>query len=301
MKILLLGANGQVGWQLRRSLALLGAVKACDRHTADLTKPKVLTALIQSYQPAMIVNAAAYTAVDQAEGDAETAQRINADAVAVLAAEAMELDALLVHYSTDYVFDGRQTTPYCETDTPIPTSVYGQTKLAGEKAIRDSGCRHLIFRTCWVYAARGNNFARTMLRLARNHDQLTVVSDQHGTPTSAGLIADVTALCLYRIIIEGQNSTPFLGTYHLTASGQTTWHAFAQTVIAEALKHQVELRATPEGVQAITTRDYPTPATRPAHSLLDTNKLSETFGLCLPPWQDHVQRLIPEILKQDAL
>lgn len=309
MKILLLGANGQVGWELQRSLSPLGGLKICDRQTADLAYPDALQKILRDFAPDIIVNAAAYTAVDKAESEPDKAHKINAEAVALLASEAKALQAWLIHYSTDYVFDGHKSGAYVETDRPNPQSVYGASKLRGEKAILESGCRHLIFRTSWVYARRGNNFAKTMLRLARERDQLKVVADQSGIPTSAELIADVTSLCLYRLRAENAFDRPEVaesifseqvsGIYHLTPGGSTSWHGFATFLIGEALAHGMTLKATPENIQAISTAEYPTPAKRPPNSRLNAQKLSDTFGVYLPPWQTAAKRLVVELMAQE--
>ncbi len=297
MNILLLGANGQVGWELQRSLAPLGAVTACDfntpaPHTADFSQPDALAALVQAVKPTLIVNAAAHTAVDQAEAEPDKAQAINATAPGVLAAQAKALGALLVHYSTDYVFDGSGSTPRDESAAPNPLSVYGRTKWAGEQAIATSGCRHLILRTSWVYAARGGNFARTMLRLAQERDTLNVIDDQIGAPTGADLLADVTAHAVRAI----QRDAGLCGLYHCTAAGQTSWHGYATRVIETARAQGVPVRVAPDAVRPIPTSAYPTPARRPLNSRLDCRKLSQAFGLNLPPWEQGVQRLLSEIL-----
>lgn len=299
MKILLLGANGQVGWELQRSLATLGKLKACDRHSANLEDFARLQNTVRDFSPDIIVNAAAYTAVDKAETESDKAHRINADAVGLLAHEAKQLNAWLIHYSSDYVFDGEQFAPYTETDKPNPQSVYGASKLLGESAIRGSGCKHLIFRTSWVYAHRGGNFAKTMLRLAGERDTLKVVADQFGVPTSAELIADITSLSLYRLTHDPKLAQNASGIYHLCPEGETSWHGFAQYVIAEAQAHGVPLRATADNIQPITTNQYPLPAKRPSSSRLNSQKLIETFDVYLPTWQTHVQRLIAELAPQD--
>jgi len=295
MKILLLGANGQVGWELQRSLAPLGQLVICDRHSADLENPQALNELVEREQPAVIVNAAAYTSVDKAESDVERARTVNAESVAVLAAAAHKLGAWLVHYSTDYVFSGNKPVAYLEDDPTAPLNVYGQTKLEGEQAIRASGCRHLILRTSWVYAARGGNFAKTMLRLAADREELRVVADQVGAPTSAELIADVTALLLQRIAADATLAKTASGTYHLVASGSTSWHGYAQFVIGEAARLGMPLRVTPESIYPITAAEYPVPAQRPANSRLDNQKLQQTFGLELPQWEFHVKRMLNEL------
>ena len=302
MKILLLGKNGQVGWELQRSLAVLGEVVALDRHGADglcgdLSDLAGLARTVQAVQPQLIVNAAAYTAVDQAESEVELARKLNALAPGVLAQEAVRLKAWLIHYSTDYVFDGSGNAPWMETDATTPLSVYGRTKLEGEQAITASGCRHLIFRTSWVYGARGGNFAKTMLRLATEREQLNVIDDQIGAPTGADLLADVTAHAVRYVLppIRHNDLTP-LGIYHLAAAGETTWHGYARFVLARAQAAGRLLKVGPEQVRAIPTSAYPTPARRPHNSRLDTSRLQNTFGLNLPHWQAGVARMLDEIL-----
>ena len=297
MKILLLGKNGQVGWELQRSLAPLGALIALDRHGAgalcgDIGDLDGLAATVRAVQPQVIVNAAAYTAVDKAEGEPEGAQRLNALAPGVMAREAAACGALLVHYSTDYVFDGSGDRPWREDDATGPLSVYGRTKLEGEQAIVASGCAHLILRTSWVYAARGGNFAKTMLRLAQERERLTVIDDQWGAPTGAELIADVSAQALAQLRAQPAKA----GTYHLAAAGHTTWFAYAKHVIAQARQAQPAIKIKATEVAPITTADYPTPARRPHNSRLDTRRLESTFGLTLPPWQQGVDRMLSEIL-----
>jgi len=297
-KILLLGAEGQVGWELQRSLSILGDLIVCNRQRADLSDLDGLQQLIANERPTVIVNAGAYTAVDKAESDVESARRINAEAVEVLANSATDLQAWLVHYSTDYVFDGRGDAPIDEAAPTGPLSVYGQTKLEGEIAIRKSGCRHLILRTSWVYASRGMNFARTMLRLAKERQELRVIADQFGAPTSAELIADVTAHMLQRLAQDRQLEQCASGTYHLVASGETSWHRYAQFVVTEAARHGLELQATAERISPITTAEYPLPAQRPANSRLANEKLQRTFNLTLPDWKYHVSRMIKELVDQ---
>ena len=296
MRILLFGKGGQVGWELQRSLAPLGELVALDTdcndaRCGDFTNLAGIAATVRQVAPDVIVNAAAYTAVDKAESDIERARTINALAPGVLADEAQRLGAWLVHYSTDYVFDGHGDQPWREEDSTNPLSVYGQTKHEGELAV--ARCeRHLIFRTSWVYAARGANFARTMLRLAEERDQLRVIDDQIGAPTGAELLADVTALAL-----RSANDRPSLaGLYHLVAGGATSWHGYAQFVLACAQRAGRTLRVVPEAIEAIPTSAYPTPATRPHNSRLDTSKLQAAFGLHLPPWQVGVERVIREWL-----
>lgn len=298
MKILLLGKNGQVGWELQRSLAPLGQVLALDSksldYCGDLSDLQGLAATVQRFAPDVIVNAAAYTAVDKAESEPDQALRVNAEAPAVLAAEALKLNALLVHYSTDYVFAGDGETPWQESDPVGPLSVYGATKLAGERAIQSSGCSHLIFRTSWVYAARGNNFAKTMLRLARERDSLNVIDDQFGTPTGADLLADVTAHA-----IRATRQQPHLsGVYHLAPAGETTWYRYARFVLEQVHAAGVQLQVSPASVGAIATAAYPTPAKRPANSRLNTQKLQSAFSLHLPEWQDGVARMLIETLEK---
>jgi dTDP-4-dehydrorhamnose reductase len=295
MKILLLGKDGQVGWELQRSLAPLGELVACGRDEADLEQLEALRQLVRRTQPDVIVNAAAYTAVDKAESDTARAQRINAEAVGLLADEASRLNTWLVHYSTDYVFNGEKSSPYEEQDATDPLSIYGKTKLEGEQRIRQSHAKHLIFRTSWVYAARGGNFAKTMLRLAKEKDELKVVADQHGTPTSAELIADVTALALYRVTQEKNGALALAGTYHLASGGHTTWHGYAQYVLELAQVKGAAFKTGAAAVQAIPTSAYPTPAARPRNSRLNTAKLTGIFNIYLPDWRLHVQRLMDGI------
>jgi len=301
MKILLLGANGQVGWELQRSLAPLGQMKACDRHTLDISNFESLRSYTRDYRPEIIVNAAAYTAVDKAETEKDKAYRINAEAVALLADEAKLLNAWLIHYSTDCVFDGTKSNAYLETDETNPQSVYGKTKLQGEEAIKESECNHVIFRTSWIFAARGANFVKTMIRLAREQKELKVVSDQIGVPTSAELIADLTALCLYQITCKKNSAPDATGIYHLTPEGKTSWHEFAQFVITESLRLGATFLAGPDNVVPIRTSEYPLPAKRPSNSILDAQKLRNTFSVYMPPWQTHVKRLITEIHTQQII
>lgn len=297
MNILLLGKNGQVGWELQRALAPLGRITACDSDECDLADPAALRDLVRAVHPDAIVNAAAYTAVDRAESERDLAWAVNAAAPGVLAEEATRLDAWLVHYSTDYVFDGSKSGAYGEEDATAPLSVYGASKLAGEQAIAASGCRYLIFRTSWVYAARGGNFARTMLRLAQERESLRVVGDQFGAPTAAELIADVTAHCLRDAVRPGGDAC--LGLYHLVAGGETSWHGYARFVLQQAVEAGIELRCAPDDVHAITTAEYPTPARRPANSRLDTARLQRVFGLTLPDWTYHARRTLAEIFTQE--
>jgi dTDP-4-dehydrorhamnose reductase len=296
MRILLFGASGQVGRELRRSLAPIGEVVATTRsgtlddgspcERADLGEPEALGGIVHALAPDVVVNAAAYTAVDRAEDEPELAERINARAPAMIADACARRDIALVHYSTDYVFDGTSTRPYREDDATAPLGVYGRTKLAGEQAIVASGCRHMIFRTAWVYAAHGGNFLRTMLRLARERDELRVVADQVGTPTPAALIADITADAL-------RAASARSGLWHLTAAGQTSWHGFASRIVEKA--HASGLLATRPAVVPIATADYPTRARRPAYSCLDTGRLRADFGVEIPEWSAGLDRVLAEL------
>jgi dTDP-4-dehydrorhamnose reductase len=289
-KILLLGKDGQVGWELQRALAPLGLLTALNRRECDLAEAAQVQAVLEQYEPEVIVNAAAYTAVDQAESDQALAHRINVDAVAELARYAREMGSLLVHYSTDYVFDGTKPEAYVEDDITNPLSVYGQTKLDGENRIRDALCRHLIFRTSWVYAARGGNFARTMLRLASERTALSVIDDQIGTPTSAELIADVTAHAL-RDVLSGRAPG---GTYHLAAAGEASWYDYAKFVIERVRDQGQTLALAVDGLRPIPASDYPLPAKRPQNSRLNTHLLERSFALKLPQWEDGVARVLDE-------
>jgi len=279
-RILLTGIHGQVGRELQRALQPLGEVVALDRAALELAQPERIRDIVRTVGPDVIVNPAAYTAVDQAENEAELAFSINGTAPGILAEEARRLDALLVHYSTDYVFDGAKPAPYREDDPVGPINSYGRSKLAGELAIEAAGCRHLIFRTCWVYGLRGRNFLRTMLRLAAERDELAVVADQLGAPTWARLIAEATALALARH--AGQQ-----GIYHLAAAGATSWHGFAAAIVDRA--HQTGLLAKAPPVRRLASAEYPTPTRRPANSRLDCARLEQDFGLRLPDWETQLQ------------
>ena len=297
MKILLLGKNGQLGWELQRSLALLGELVAVGKDGigslhADLSRPDSIGAVVREVAPQIIVNAAAYTAVDKAESEPELARAVNATSVGVLAREAAACGAWLVHYSSDYVFDGSGSTPWVEDSPTGPLSVYGRTKLEGETLIRDSGCQHFIFRTSWVYATRGGNFAKTMLRLAKERDRLTVVNDQIGAPTGADLLADLTALALRK----SRRRPEVAGTYHAVAAGETSWHGYATHVIAVARAAGQPIRVAPEAIEAVPTSAFPTPARRPHNSRLNTDKLRATFRVTLPPWQAGVERMLAEVI-----
>lgn len=291
MRLLLFGPGGQVGWELQRALAPLGELVAYGSSEADFGRPETLPALVRGARPDAIVNAAAHTAVDRAESEPERAAAINAVAPGVLAREAAALGAWLVHYSTDYVFDGSGDAPRDEDAPTGPLGVYGRTKLEGEQAIRAAGGRHLILRTSWVYGARGGNFARTMLRLAAERDTLSVVDDQVGAPTGADLLADVTAHCLRTLTARPELG----GTYHAVAAGETSWHGYARHVIAWAHAHGHALRTAPEAVLPVPTRAFPTPARRPHNSRLDTRRLQSAFGLTMPHWQRGVDRLLAEV------
>lgn len=295
MNILLTGMNGQVGFELQRALAPLGTVHAVGSADCDLSDASALRALIQSVKPQLIINPAAYTAVDRAESDAEKARAVNTVAPGVMGEEAQRLGAAVIHFSTDYVFDGNQTTPYKESDSVGPQSVYGQTKFDGERALAKATPHHIILRTSWVVGAHGGNFAKTMLRLAADRDELKVVADQFGAPTSAALLADVTAHLVRQIQREGATEFPF-GTYHLAAAGETSWHEYAQFVIGEAVKAGKAIKATPDRVLPIPTTAYPKPARRPQSSRLDTTLIQSTFDLHLPHWQQGVGHILQQIL-----
>lgn len=304
MKILLFGKNGQLGWELQRSLAPLGEVIALDaldlgneNYCGDFTNLDGIAQTVRAIAPDVIVNAAAHTAVDKAETEIELARTINALAPAVLAQEAKRSGAWLIHYSTDYVFDGSGEHAWKETDSAKPLSVYGKTKLEGDIAIREAGCKHLIFRTSWVYAAHGDNFAKTMLRLAQERNQLNVINDQFGAPTGAELLADVTALCLYQALQRPEVS----GLYHLAASGVASWYDYACFVVASAQKAgaaKFNIKVTPEAIKPIPASAFASTlakAPRPANSRLDTTKLQTTFNLTLPDWQKGVSRMLVEL------
>ncbi|MES2715818.1 MAG: dTDP-4-dehydrorhamnose reductase [Pseudomonadota bacterium] len=299
MKIVLLGPNGQLGWELRRALAPLGTLIALPRQDAggaplgDLSQPEALAAHLRSLRPDVVVNAGAYTAVDKAEADEALARTVNATSPGAVAQVMAELGGWLLHYSTDYVFDGSGDQPRHEDAATGPQSVYGRTKLEGEALIREAGGRHLILRTSWVHAARGGNFARTMLRLAAERERLTVIDDQIGAPTGADLLADISAHALRRALQDASVS----GLYHAVAAGETSWCGYARHVLAFAQQHGVALKAGPEAVQAVPTSSYPTPARRPLNSRLDTSRLRQTFGLQLPDWRVGVERMLTEALQ----
>jgi len=292
-KILLFGKIGQVGWELRRTLAPLGRLVCVDYPEVDFTQPDSIRTWIREAAPDIVVNAAAYTAVDKAEAESALALKINGEAPGVMAGEAKKLGSLLVHYSTDYVFDGTKTAPYVETDAPNPLGAYGRTKLAGDQAIQAVGCAHLIFRLCWVYGARGNNFLLTMQRLAREREKLRVVRDQIGCPTWSRMIAETTAFALQQAR-TAEKARALSGVYHLCASGQTSWHGFASAIIDLMPAEEKKCRE----VEAIASAEYPTPTRRPAYSVMSTAKLERVFGLQLPDWHDSL-RLVLEKGERD--
>lgn len=290
--ILLTGADGQIGWELRRTLAPLGRVAAVGRAELDLTDPGGIRDAVRALAPRLIVNAAAYTAVDRAEEEPALAHGVNAEAPGVLAEEAARTGALLVHYSTDYVFDGEKRSPYVETDAPAPLNAYGRSKLEGEEAVRASGAHHLILRTSWIYGARGSNFLRTMLRLAREREELRVVSDQTGSPTWSRMVAEATALALGSLPAGGDplaGAPAVSGTYHLTAAGETSWHGFAERILATDPRRE-EQRC--RSVVPIATAEYPTPARRPARSVLSCDRFADAFGLRLPHWEEQLAMVL---------
>jgi dTDP-4-dehydrorhamnose reductase len=296
MNILLFGKGGQVGWELQRSLSVLGTVTALDfdstDHCGDFANPSGVADTVRALRPDVIVNAAAHTAVDKAESEPDLARTLNAITPGAIALEAAKLGAWMVHYSTDYVFDGSGSRPWVETDTPAPLSVYGRTKREGEQRIAESGAKHLILRTSWVYAARGGNFAKTMLRLAQERDRLTVIDDQWGAPTGADLLADVTAHALRQLQQRPQDA----GLYHCVAAGETNWNEYAKYVIARAQLMQSAINIIAKEVAPVPTSAFPTPAVRPHNSRLNTGKLQATFGLKMPHWQAGVARMLAEIL-----
>ncbi len=299
MKILLLGKSGQVGWELQRSLAPLGEVVALDRHSTDycgnLGNLDGLAEAVRAVRPDVIVNAAAYTAVDKAESEPDLARAINTLAPGLLAREAQALGACLVHYSTDYVFDGSGSRPWIESDQTAPLNVYGQTKLEGERLIADRCEKHIILRTSWVYGARGGNFAKTMLRLAQEREKLTVIDDQFGAPTGADLLADVTAHIVRKVSQETFSAGALAGIHHLVASGETNWFDYAKHVLVLAQRSQLATKIIAKEVLPVPTSAFPTPARRPNNSRLNTRKLQSAFDLVLPPWQRGVERMLAEI------
>ena len=298
MKILLLGKNGQVGWELQRSLAPLGELVALDSASremcGDLADPAELARTVRKVAPDVIVNAAAYTAVDKAETEVELARTVNALAPGALAEEALRANCWLVHYSTDYVFDGSGDKPWLESDATAPLNVYGATKLEGEQLIQQSGCRHLILRTSWVYGARGGNFIRTMLKLARERDSLNIIDDQIGAPTGADLLADVTA----HAIRAAQQRPEVSGLYHLVSGGEISWHGYARFVIEFAARSGIDIKVARDAIKAVPSSAFPTPAQRPHNSRMDTAKLRQTFDLHLPDWRVGVARMLSEVLEK---
>ena len=299
MKILLFGKNGQVGWELQRSLAPLGDVIALDSDSIDyygnFLQPERLAQTVLQIRPDVIVNAAAHTAVDKAESESEIVRTVNAVAPSILAQAAERINALLVHYSTDYVFDGSGEMPWQESDAANPLNVYGQTKLEGEQLIAQQCTRHLIFRTSWVYAARGSNFPKTILRLAGERDSLSVIDDQFGAPTGADLLADITAHAIRQTLQDSGKA----GLYHVVADGCATWHGYASFLIEQAVQAGMKLHATPDRIYAVSTSAFQTAAKRPHNSRLNTQKLQQTFGLALPAWQIGVKRMLQEISSTD--
>jgi dTDP-4-dehydrorhamnose reductase len=296
-RLLITGSNGQLGFELQRALAPLGEVVAFARDVCDLSNPDSILAAVRAAKPDVIFNAGAYTAVDKAESEPDLANAINAVAPGIIGEEAAKIGALVIHYSTDYVFDGTNAEAYLENDTPNPLGVYGTTKLAGEQALATSRAMHLIFRTSWVYGLNGKNFIKTILRLASERAELKIVADQFGAPTGAAFLADVSAQVAVRYLREGADSFPF-GLYHLVASGETSWHEFARHVVAKATTADWKLQATPDRILPITTSQYPTPAARPANSRLNTSKFSEAFGLQLPDWHIGVDQVMDLLLQR---
>ncbi len=294
MKLLLTGPTGQVGWELARTLLPLGAVTAVSRTQADLSNIHSLQTIIRQIKPDIIVNPAAYTAVDKAETEHAQAFLINAEAPGVLAEEAKKLGSLLVHYSTDYVFDGTKSTPYDEQDLPNPINVYGQSKLAGERAIQAVGGDYLILRTSWVYASRGSNFLKTILRLAAEREELRIVADQIGAPTWARLIAETTAQVVRQSVCERRTDSFNSGLFHLTSSGETSWHGFAEKIVAIA-REQNKLMLKNKAIHPIPTTDYPLPAVRPANSRLSSQRLEQEFGLTMPSWDNALSLCMQEL------
>ena len=296
MKILLIGKDGQVGWELQRSLLPLGKLVSRGRQEVDLSDLEAIRNCVRKHRPDIVVNAAAYTAVDKAEIESEKAHFVNEFAVRVLAEEALQFDFWLVHYSTDYVFDGKKATAYIEADQAFPLSVYGQTKLNGENAIRNSGCKHLIFRSSWVYSIHGTNFPLAILRRAIKRDQIEVVNDSFGAPTSASFIADVTAHILYGITRDTFLATSATGTYHLVASGKTSWYEYAKLLVGIAKKKGLPLMVTSNKIFPVGADTYNSAAKRPKNSQLDNKKLCDQFGLVLPEWEIQVERFVNELV-----
>lgn len=296
-RILLTGKNGQVGWELERSLASFGQLIAVDAEEMDLADPDAIRRTVRDVRPTIVVNPAAYTAVDKAESDSQLAMAVNGIAPGILAEEAQRLDAVLVHYSTDYVFDGSKPAAYTEDDAPNPQSVYGRTKLAGELAVRSSGCKHLIFRTSWVYGVHGGNFVKTMLRLAKERNELRIVADQFGAPTWARDLAQSTLSAL--TCWQEKNWDGGLGgLYHLTAAGRTNWHQYTEEIVRLAREYDAALAGKPLDIHAIATHEYPLPAKRPVNSVLANDKIRDAFGIVLPSWQDSLAECVRLLYKQ---
>jgi len=286
-RLLLIGTSGQVGWELRRTLAPLGEVHGVDYPAIDLTDGAAVAKYVRAYRPNVVLNAAAYTAVDKAETDSERSMQINGVAPGILAEETKKLGALLVHYSTDYVFDGTKGEPYTEEDVPNPLSAYGRSKFAGDRAIQQVDGNYLLFRLCWVYGVRGQNFMLTIMRLAREREKLRVVSDQVGCPTWSRMIAGATALSLKQVL-AARDPGACKGIYHLAASGQTSWHGFAQAIVNSMAPEERKCQV----VEPISTSEYPLPAKRPAYSVLSCEKLERTFGLRLPNWAESLPQVL---------
>ena len=291
------GANGQLGFELQRALAPLGEVVACGRDACDLSNPDSIRAAVRASKADVIFSAGAYTAVDKAESEPDLARAVNASAPGILGEEAAKLGALVIHYSTDYVFDGLKASAYCETDATNPLSVYGKTKLEGENALAASGADHLIFRTSWVFGAHGENFIKTILRLASSRDELSIVANQFGAPTGATLLADTSTHIAARYLRDGRENFPF-GLYHLAAGGETSWHGFAQHIVAGAAAANSPLQAKPDCILPIPAAEYPTPAVRPANSRLDTSKFRSAFSLHLPDWTHGVDHVLDVLLEK---
>jgi dTDP-4-dehydrorhamnose reductase len=291
------GANGQLSFELQRALAPLGEVVACGRDACNLSSPDSIRAAVRAAKPDVIFSAGAYTAVDKAESESNLASAVNGDAPGILGEEAAKLGALVIHYSTDYVFDGVKRSAYCETDATNPLGVYGKTKLEGENALAASGADHLIFRTSWVFGAHGKNFIKTILRLAASRDELRIVADQVGAPTGAALLADASTHIATRYLRDGRENFPF-GLYHLAAGGETSWHGFAQHIVAKAAAANSPLQATIDRILPIPAAEYPTPAARPANSRLDTSKFRTAFGLHLPDWKHGVDQVLDVLLEK---
>ena len=296
-RFLITGANGQLGFELQRALAPLGVVIATDRHACDLSNPDSIRAAVRAAKPDVILSAGAYTAVDKAESEPDLARAINATAPGILGEEAAKLGALVIHYSTDYVFDGTKPSAYREEDATNPLGVYGKTKLEGENALAASGADHLIFRTSWVFGAHGKNFIKTILRLASSRDELRIVADQFGAPTGAALLADASTHIATRYLRDGRENFPF-GLYHLAASGETSWHGFAQHIVAKAAAANTPLKASNDRILPIPAAEYPTTAARPANSRLDTSKFRTAFGLHLPDWTHGVDQVLDVLLEK---